>query len=596
MATVYFTNNADSGDGSLRAALAAASPSDVVTYADGYFDGSDEIAISLSSNVSITKDVVLDARDKRIVLDGQFTSRCLWASADLQLRKVDLINGYSNSSYSGGLYVSRGAVTLDACRIHGCFCKFYGSALYALSGSVVLNDCLITGCCTETAQVMSASVRAKSGSSVAINRCTIVGDAQRALSAETDGLIVVADSIVQGVYNVSSAVSVTPSTCGFAAPCPDVIDSSTWNNALWQSWDFRLTPESPYLTGAETASAENADLLGNPRQVGGALGAFEGSWLVVTSGEEKMLAADVRVDRLELHDCAALSFVGQDRRLSVVEGAVVGSATIHAPEGAYVALPDVASADAAIVIGATLCEYGAGLTAFGASASSATEVALAWTASDPDRGVLLERRVDGAWTTLAFVETGAAYTTSASPGRSYYRAYDGDVFLYADIWSALGVQFRVASTWVPAETATQNWEVLVQNVTTTERVMPGQGITLLARIYDAFDEDAALLNDGENVVSVKYACYFNSNGLFEEANEPVPGHVDVDAGCGCVLESVQTSDAWTLDDVGYNFALTPDVRTAPLFEREGRYQIKVVVTLSEGNPVVFYVPIDVVDR
>ena len=212
---------------------------------------------------------------------------------------------------------------------------------------------------------------------------------------------------------------------------------------------------------------------------------------------------------------------GKTGALSVVEGAVVGSATIHAPEGAYVALPDVASADAAIVIGATLCEYGAGLTAFGASASSATEVALAWTASDPDRGVLLERRVDGAWTTLAFVETGAPYTTSASPGRSYYRAYDGDVFLYADIWSALGVQFRVASTWVPAETATQNWEVLVQNVTTTERVMPGQGITLLARIYDAFDEDAALLNDGENVVSVKYACYFNSNGLFEEANEPV---------------------------------------------------------------------------
>jgi hypothetical protein len=598
MATVYFTNNADSGDGSLRDALLTAASGDIVTYADGYFDGSDEITISLSSRLAITKDVVLDARGKRIVLDGQFTSRCLWASADLQLRKVDLINGYSDSTFSGGLYVSQGAVTvtLDACRIHGCFSKFYGSALYATSGSVVLNDCLITGCCTETAQDTSASVRAHSGSSVALNRCTVVGDTQRALSAGMDALIVVADSLVQGVYNVSSAVSVTPSTCGFAAPCPDVIDSSTWNNALWQSWDFRLTPESPYLTGAETASAENADLLGNPRQVGGALGAFEGSWLVVTSGEEKMLAADVRVDRLELHDCAALSFVGQDRRLSVVEGAVVGSATIHAPEGAYVALPDVASADAAIVIGATLCEYGAGLTAFGASASSATEVALAWTASDPDRGVLLERRVDGAWTTLAFVETGAPYTTSASPGRSYYRAYDGDVFLYADIWSALGVQFRVASTWVPAETATQNWEVLVQNVTTTERVMPGQGITLLARIYDAFDEDAALLNDGENVVSVKYACYFNSNGLFEEANEPVPGHVDVDAGCGCVLESVQTSDAWTLDDVGYNFVLTPDVRTAPLFEREGRYQIKVVVTLSEGNPVVFYIPIDVVDR
>ena len=595
MATVYFTNNADSGDGSLRAALATAASGDVVTYSDSAFADTDEIVILLSSELTPhpMKEITIDGRGKRIVLDGQSVTRLLrCASVDITLRRtyinIDFVNGYSDS-YKAPVNITRATSTFKGCRILGgssCVSNFvFNAGIYAeYSAICTMVDCLVSGC-----NRVGVNIGESEFNEVIIKRCTIIGNVIDISVNNASTANSITDCLIHTKTGPGSADIITtlPSTCGFVAPCPDVIDSSTWNNALWQSWDFRLTPESPYLTGAETASAENADLLGNPRQVGGALGAFEGSWLVVTSGEEKTLAADVRVDRLELHDCAALSFVGQDRRLSVVEGAVVGSATIHAPEGAYVALPDVASADAAIVIGATLCEYGAGLTAFGASASLATEVALAWTASDPDRGVLLERRVDGAWTTLAFVETGAAYTTSASPGRSYYRAYDGDVFLYADIWSALGVQFRVASTWVPAETATQNWEVLVQNVTTTERVMPGQGITLLARIYDAFDEDAALLNDGENVVSVKYACYFNSNGLFEEANEPVPGHVDVDAGCGCVLESVQTSDAWTLDDVGYNFVLTPDVRTAPLFEREGRYQIKVVVTLSEGNPVVF---------
>lgn len=428
MATVYFTNNADSGDGSLRAALSAASPGDVVTYADGYFDGSDEIVISLSSRLVIAKDVVLDARDKRIVLDGQFTSRCLWVIADLQLRKVDLINGYSDSSFSGGLSISlgAGAVTLDACRIHGCFCNSYGSALYAVSGSVVLNDCLITGCCTETAQVQSASVRADSGSSFAINRCTIVGDAQRALSAETDGLIVVTDSLVQGVYNVSSAVSVTPSTCGFVAPCPDTIDPESWTNTLWQSWDFRLTPESPYLTGAETSEGE-VDVLGHTRKVNGAIGAYEGSWVV--GGQT--ITEDTTVDYCDFKSTDTISFTGEDRFLSVKEAAYIDGATFTAENRSYLAVPAIGSIiNTSFSDNIRICEYSANVQSITSSISE--DVAVFSIVKANEKNIVIDWSTDSGlnWHICVLNESNQAVLTSSK--NHIFRVFDGINFVVTD--------------------------------------------------------------------------------------------------------------------------------------------------------------------
>lgn len=428
MATVYFTNNADSGDGSLRAAISAAASGDVVTYADGYFDGSDEIAISLSSYIIIMKGVVLDARDKRIVLDGQFTTRCLavWAYADLQLRKVDLINGYSNSSYSGGLYVGRGAVTLDACRIHGCFSKFYGSALYVVEGSVVLNDCLITGCCTELALDLSASVRAKSGSSVAINRCTIVGDAQRALSAETDGLIVVADSLVQGVYNVSSAVSVTPSTCGFVAPCPDTIDPESWTNTLWQSWDFRLTPESPYLTGAETSEGE-VDVLGHTRKVNGAIGAYEGSWVV--GGQT--ITEDTTVDYCDFKSTDTISFTGKDRFLSVKEAAYIDGATFTAENRSYLAVPAIGSIiNTSFSDNIRICEYSANVQSITSSISE--DVAVFSIVKANEKNIVIDWSTDSGlnWHICVLNESNQVVLTSSK--NHIFRVFDGINFVVTD--------------------------------------------------------------------------------------------------------------------------------------------------------------------
>lgn len=604
MATIYFTNNADSGDGSLRDALAAASPSDVVTYADGYFDGSDEIVISLSSRVAITKDVVLDARDKRIVLDGQFTSRCLWVSADLQLRKFDLINGYSDSSYSSGVYVSQGgSVTLDACRIYGCFCKFYGSALYAFSGSVVLNDCLIAGCCTETAQDRSASVRVEGGSSVAINRCTIVGDTQRALSAGTDVPIEVADSLVQGVYNVSSAVSVTPSTCGFVAPCPDTIDPESWTNTLWQSWDFRLTPESPYLVGAETVEAGDADLLGNPRQVGGALGAFEGSWLVVGASGAETVASDAAVDWLEVASTGVLTLSGADRILTVSRGVFVETgAAITSSSRGYVVAPSASDCDAATLTNVVCCVSGAGASDFHAQITSPTTASLSWSQTDSDVPVLLEAREpeSNTWTTLSTSATSPYTVTDDDIVYLTFRIFDGENFYTAAGSYTFAKFYQVVAGYVPRnnDTTPHSWQTVIKLLTVNEmneNLKPGQDCAILARVYDAFDNDSPLLNLGSNISSVYYTCEKKTKSLYTTEWSPVTGHNNVSAGADCVLSSLQTDDAWDLDNVGYNFLLSPEIRDYPLFETAGLYRIKATINPAGGDPITFYKEINVVE-
>ena len=351
MATVYFTNNADSGDGSLRAAIAAAAAGDVVTYSDSAFADTDEIVIPLSSELvsPAYKDITIDGREKRIVLDGQSVTKLLNAGTTSQsrvhiFRNIDFINGYSDS-YKAPVNITRVTAMFKGCRILGSTTDVMNAGINAeYEATLTMVDCIVSGC-----HGVGVNIGNSVSNEVIIKRCTIVGNEIDINVNNASTANSITDCLIGTKTGPGSADIITtlPSTCGFAAPCPDVIDSSTWNNALWQSWDFRLTPESPYLTGAETASAENADLLGNPRQVGGALGAFEGSWLVVTSGEEKTLAADVRVDWLEVASTGVLTLSGADRILTVSRGVFVetGAATISG--SGYLAVPsltDVANA------------------------------------------------------------------------------------------------------------------------------------------------------------------------------------------------------------------------------------------------------------
>ncbi len=240
----------------------------------------------------------------------------------------------------------------------------------------------------------------------------------------------------------------------------------------------------------------------------------------------------------------------------------------------------------------------ASASSFCATSRSPRVVEFEWEVADPTIPIALERlEPNGEWRVVASGLLSSPTTLGvARSGRVTWRLYDGGGYLSDASWTYSGAQFSAIAIAVGAERTEQNWEAICQMATTSENVMIGQGITILARIYDAFDASVALLNDGSNVTSVSYTCYYNSNGLFAETNAAVEGHENVAVGTETVLEALQTSDAWTRDDVGYNFVLTPDVREYPLFRQEGRFQIKVEIRVAQGNPIVFYVPVTVVAR
>ncbi len=119
----------------------------------------------------------------------------------------------------------------------------------------------------------------------------------------------------------------------------------------------------------------------------------------------------------------------------------------------------------------------------------------------------------------------------------------------------------------------------------------GQTVTIMARIFDLTDSTSYLLNTGSNIASVKYTCYKVAN---DASMTPVTGHSDANANTNCVLSSLAPpDDAWTFDNVGYTFSLTPDITTNELFPDPGRYAIKTVVSVEDSNPITIWDSFDV---
>ncbi len=126
-------------------------------------------------------------------------------------------------------------------------------------------------------------------------------------------------------------------------------------------------------------------------------------------------------------------------------------------------------------------------------------------------------------------------------------------------------------------------------------VRVGQSITVLARVFDAFDNNTPLVNDGSNISAITYSVEKSTKDVFTPIWQSVEGHTNVSVDVTALLEAPQTGDAWTVDNEGYNFVLVPDAREHVLFSDVGSYRIVVKITLSEGNPVVFYTYVNVVD-
>ncbi len=595
MANVYFTNNFDSGDGSFRDALEKAEQGDVVAPDPNVDWGKNKVEIALASAIPIEKSVACDPGDLRVVLDGQGACRCLEtkAVADAVFKRFDFINGYGQSGgcfYAG---IDGSSSTFQYCLFAGGEATVNGGCVFAYDGAVNISDSVITGGKGGT-RAGAGGLRAnKLVDSLVLKRCTIVGnvgiDVATVLMADPRPECL--DCVV-GESTTDLNCYTPPSTVGFCAPPPDSIAEEEWTRELWKNYDLRLKPGSVALNGAQSVEEGALDLLGRPRTVNGAVGAYEGAWFVAKENEKKVLDENIIVDYAEIKDGAEIQMQGRDVCLAVRKSSEFGAATISAESRAYLAVPGDDDLSAANLNNVVRCEYGAGLTAFTATAETHAKALLTPVANDKTRRVLFEACENDAWKQVA-LDCNPVEVPLERSGRARFRAFDGANFYYDDAWTFTAVQFSVLCEWVSAENSNKNWEVIVQTSTTTESVAPGQSITILARIYDAFDSDSLLLNNGNNVESVSYSCYYENNGLFDETETPVDGHENVQADPSALLEAAQKSDAWDADERGYNFVLTPNVREKTLFEKEGEYRIKVVLTLKEGNPIVFYVPVSV---
>ena len=84
MSTIYFTNNANSGAGSLRAAVAAAQEGDVITPDPTVFNADELVEITLNTGIETTVGLTLSAGKSRLRLKRSNNSgdRVLYAKTE----------------------------------------------------------------------------------------------------------------------------------------------------------------------------------------------------------------------------------------------------------------------------------------------------------------------------------------------------------------------------------------------------------------------------------------------------------------------------------------------------------------------------------
>ena len=275
--------------------------------------------------------------------------------------------------------------------------------------------------------------------------------------------------------------------------------------------------------------------------------------------------------------------------LTITTSATIGAATFTSDGRGYLAVGAGIDISSATLSGVVACTYGAGLESFSARETTRTEIKLDWTQTDTTIPVLVEHKIGDSWETVV-ESTAGTYNVTVEPAtRHLFRAFDGVSFHVDAAWHGIEApQFKVVGIIVEADAQDVNWQAITEVVNVDGAVRSGQSITILARIYDAYDNETILLNETGNIVSVVYTLEKRSKSLFDYTWTPVEGHDEVEVSSECVLEDLQTSDAWTVDEDGYSFVLTPDTTEHTLFATPGVYRFRVKITLAEGNPVRRY--------
>lgn len=609
MATIYFTSNADSGSGTLRAALNSAEAGDVIMPDPEVFT-SGPVEIALSSYLPVfPNNATLDGGEIGIVIDGQNNSMGAYGALRTQssLTAINVTIKRYKVTTNAPIFINNASAshTYKRCKIVDNTGVWYG-AVYILRGHMSFSDCLIAGNkATGSSSTMGGLYVASNGTADFI-RSTLCGNCNSNVSGRTR--ITESDSFIG--LTPPEIDGETPEEIGFVNPPSSAsIPVADYTEGDWESWDFRLKPTSPYLTGAAYQSGDK-DLLGHART--GSWGCYDGSWIIAGT---TTVSADTTVDWLEIGATGVLTLDGSDRILTVSKGAYFtsGGSASSSTRG-YLVLPSGVSASALTLTNVVACESGAG-----ASNLSASTTGFSWSATDSTKTVVLEKQVSGAWTTVAQT-SGTSYSETLSAGDSV-RLFDGAHFLTATVVAPVfqfAKLYQAVVQTIPLNSDEEEWTAVTQTITPWQyvvqtiafdddrhewthvtqiisvddmdgKVKPGQAISILSRVFDAFDNTVPLLNNGSNISSVYYTAEHYSKGLYDYGWNAIAGHTNVQASTDCVLSQVVSGDdAWEKDTTGYSFLLTPDIRTNPLFTEAGQYRFIITITPTSGNPITVY--------
>lgn len=420
MAVLYFTSNADSGDGTLRDVMTNANGGDIITFDPATFTETGDIVIALSSGLPLRAVTIRGAVDKRIILDRQgngYFIRVTSSGYTMAFENVDFKNGYRTSSNESPFYIGsvNTTVTFTNCKFYGntgAYSGFLRGISSATGSSITFNNCVAwdNAATNSTYTADFFTFQNAANADISVINCTF--DCPN-IPFLNPNAVVKTDSLLGGTndWNIDF------STVGF-------VDRS--------GNDYRLAADSAYLTGGSTTGA---DILGHTRT--GSWGAYDGSWLV----SPFTVSQDTTVNYADIQDAATLA-----------DGAVVKVGKLYAAGGS-VSASGRAYFCADALTGLTFTNIVAATpSGVSAIAVSIAENVATVNVTATGTGYVVEISDDlQSWTTLSLNNGKATLTNSNA---LYFRVFDGG-FLRSEIiprtyyykGAASGGSFATASDW-----------------------------------------------------------------------------------------------------------------------------------------------------
>lgn len=664
MATIFFTNTNQIGDGSLFQTILDAQEGDVVAPDPTVFGVGERVVIDFADILKIERPITIDAGKTRLIL------RRTTASAVPKDVLIDCVYSTIVSFNARGIAFNGRVLVggsgqkhrFDKC-IFGGFATVRNSFHTTGNCNVEFNDCAFI--CGSGSPFYGTSTK----SSYKFTRCTIAANKANETSSGR----------VAATY-IDCIDEPDLTTAGFAN-VPSSLDAV--DVTKWEEYDFSPIPSSPFATGGTSAENET-DILGSRRGYLDATGATqyaigayevvnanyylapnvgstvsftdpsiwrterggiatpevveagvfyvdgtvtfidappEGASIVVAGPSRVEIGADCMFEEIRVGSRSEIEFketargssldLRDESLLEIAPGTINTVDSLTNGSGVTIKSSSRSYFSAPIIIptlfeteNVVVCVRGAGLTGFFAAVNSADEVALSWTCKDSSVPIVVERRVDGEWTTA--IASALGLTTTVPFGSEPvelifgdWRAWDGDVFLtaspfYAKVdffkyWSGVDATVSV-SEWIVEPLVVNEWITDTLTMKAGEMGYRNENALFLALIKNPLS--GALLQP-EEVSNITATFYKVGGWSSPNVWTPVDGWVDVAVPTDSVLPApvdvsvlTQSGTTWSRDE-GPNFSWTPNTTTSTPFADNGSYVVQVKIVLKDGkNPIV----------